>query len=449
MTQRDRFLPNIGAGSRVSAETAMIDRFQLKVGRWYAHGTRDEISAKWSLLSAHEVETSSGTTVPWFQSRNFRSDYRRLHLSFRSTGRGPQNIGPRPLLSGNIFGQLLGRNIPGSVQEARCAIEIDATWNLSRFLQAHELFIRTKDGKRGFTAHNFPNAIEPKPEWWRNERPLVVCDNLIIGDEFRYRFVMNRPLETHLSNYVAGTLATFVQALQQHELIENNSANVSDFSPEDYQLGDIEFYWEFNHDTPITFVDTLTHFLPRVAKRMRVTRAQIERTEREVSHQSQSATIYLTRDRRLRVYAKTDRRVRFEVTFPDGYRSTSHRRSSFQSMEDFLLAVENLKAEAAQTLNDVFAHLWHWEEKHEMDATPDQLRAAIAAASETPFIATTIIHNLAKNGRLALAAGDPIRATVQRLAQSNPPVLKTLKSDRRIYVVERRFEYARRNLHMV
>ncbi|AXI53666.1 hypothetical protein C1J05_03320 [Sulfitobacter sp. JL08] len=298
-------------------------------------------------------------------------------------------------------------------------------------------------------SRGFPNAIEPQPDWWSEEQPLIPCDNLIIGNASRYKLARSKPFEEFLQDHVAGTLATFCDALIQNGLLQPNENEGPVFDPAEYKLGDIEFYWEFDHPTPITFVDTLTHFLPRVAKQMRVTKKDIDRTTREVSFQSQSATIYLTRKRQLRVYAKTNRRIRFEVEFPSGYRSTAHTRSTYNSFADFRNASSNLAREAADTLNKVLENLWGWVEPHELDATPEELRAAIVAASNDPFIATTLIHNLARWERIALSPGDPLRDTVRRLATGKSAVLRTLKSDRSIYVVTRRYEYARRQLGRV
>ncbi len=277
-------------------------------------------------------------------------------------------------------------------------------------------------------------------------------DNIIIGKSTRYTFVVNRPLEDHFRAYVAGTLVGLVSALNEcgferiSQDLEGPDTREVEQDPDRYRLGDIEFYWEFDHPTPVTLVDTLTHYLPRVAARMRVTKRDLERSIREVSQQSQSATVYLTRKRQLRIYAKTNRRVRMEVTFPDGYRSSTHRTSEYPNLAALTSAVNGLATEAADTLNTVLDHLWKWTDIQEAAPTPDQLRAEIARAARNPFDATTIIYNLAKHGRIALAAGDGLRETVVRLTRIKQPVLQTVGRGSSIYEVTPLYEYARRNL---
>ncbi len=451
MTQRERLVPKIGPRTRVSPDNAMIDRFELRVDGWQAEGTRPELATRFGNLSAWQVETASGDLSNIFQDAELSADRSRYYLIFRKSGRGPNRNVVHPLISGQVVVQILSAATSSLETVSRCVFHIDGSWNLTRFLQAHEFPRKTKL-HRPQAASVFPFVIEPKPDWWRWEMPLVADDNIIIGKGSRFAFALSQPVEEHLRTYVGGTLGLFVQQLiacdvLPAELPEDTPDNIYD--PREYALGDIEFYWEFDHEAPIAFVDTLTHYLPRVAKRMRVTRKHLDQIGAEVSEQSQSATIYLTRKRQVKVYAKTNRRVRFEVTFPDGYRSKNHRRSTFGTLEELVTAVSRLKIEAADTLNDVLANLWNWVDPHNLDATPDQLRAAIVAAAEDPFVATAIIYNLAKHGRIALKKGDPLRPTVRRLAKLSRPVLRTLSTDRDIYVVERRFEYARRNLRLV
>lgn len=451
MTQRERFVPEIRPDTRVSPDNVMIDRFELRVDGWQAEGTRSELSARFGNVSAWRVDTASGDLANIFHDAEFSPDRTRYYLTFRKSGRGPDRNVVHPLVSGQVAVQILSGAAFSPETVTRCAFHIDGTWNLTRFLQAHE-FHRLSKTRGPHEVRFFPLVIAPQSDWWRDELPLVPDDNVIIGKNRRFSFALSQPLEQHLRNYVGGTLGIFVQHLVDCDVLpvaSSPNSTGSIYEPTEYSLGDIEFYWEFDHETPIAFVDTLTHYLPRVAKRMRVTRKQLGRIETEVSLQSQSATIFLSRNRQVKVYAKTNRRIRFEVTFPDGYRSTTYRRSTYGTLEEFIAAVSHLKAEAADTLNDVFSNLWNWVDPHRLDATPDQLRAAIVSAAEDPFVATTIIYNLAKHGRIALKPGDPLRPTVKRLAKLSRPVLRTLRTDRNVYVVERRFEYACRNLRLV
>ena len=457
MKQRDRFLPRMGIDTRVSPDTAMIDRFELKVGGWQADGTRTAFSTRFGDLSGWAVETATGASMNIFQDADLSPDRSRYYLTFRKSGRGPNRNKIHPLVSGQVIVELLGGGITDPNALVRCDIRMDSSWNLTRFLQAHEFQRRTLV-VRPRTTGRFPLVIEPQADWWRNEMPLIPDDNMIIGKQSRYGFALSRTLEEHLTNYVGGTLGAFVQELVGHEILPTlpHQADTQDgreaasvYDPSEYRLGDIEFYWEFDHETPITFVDTITHYLPRAAKRMRVTRKHLDQIETEVSQQSQSATIYLTRNRQLKVYAKTNRRVRFEVTFPDGYRSTTQTTSTFLTLHEFVAAASNLKLEAAATLNEVLDNLWVWIDPHEVDPTPNQLRAAIVAAANDPFVATTIIYNLARHGRIALKPGDPLRDAVHRLSKPSRAVLITLPTDRNVFIVEPRYEYARRNLRMV
>lgn len=442
---RARLVPAIDCSTRVSPDDALIDRFQLLVGEWRVRGTREAISERLSMLSGHEVDDAFGETVNLFQSENF--DYYRwkFDLSFWRGGRGRNTLVRRPLISGRVSANIVQGSGGGRTDDAQCAVRINGTWNLTRFIQAHE-FALSRQGNLVSKNAGVPLAVSPRPDWWKTERPLALCDNVVIGKWWRYRFAKSRPAEEFLSDYVSTFVTDFIQAMTDRELLPEDPGLNRSNEPAEFRLGDIEFYWEFDHKSPIVLIDTLTHFLPRVAKRMRVTRRNLDRMVREVSQQSQSATIYLTRKREVRFYAKTNRRVRFEVCFPDGYLTGQRRSPSFSSIGALSDTVALLKSEAAETLNEVLSNLWEWIDPDDFNPTPDQLRQEVILAARNPFDATTIITMLMGKGRISLEPGDGLRPAVRRLATKKNPVLRTLEMDRGTYVVTPQYEYARRNL---
>ena len=218
MTQRRRFAPRIAAGTRVSPENAMIDRFELQVGGWRGDGTRSSLAAGFGNMSALTVETALGSPVNLFQDADISSERSRYYLTMRKSGRGPNRRVLKPLISGQIIAQFLRGSINTPDAPAMCTIRVDGSWNLTRFLQAHEFQSRT-NVFRPRTRGNFPLAIEPQDDWWRSELPLVDDDNVIIGKKARYGFALSRPIEEHLANYVSGTLAIIAQSLVDNEIL--------------------------------------------------------------------------------------------------------------------------------------------------------------------------------------------------------------------------------------
>ncbi|MDA5095011.1 hypothetical protein O2N63_13050 [Aliiroseovarius sp. KMU-50] len=421
----------------------MIDRFQLTLGHWRVTGTRSDLAEGFSLLSGHEVTTATGEHVPLFKSREFRSDRWKHELDIRGSGRGRGTLGLRPLLSGKLVARIRGGNPFDSGSIAQAQIQLEGSWNLSRFIQAFELRTRTRlDRPR--SNGQVPLAIASNNEHFCEERPLILDDNVILGKASRYGFALSRPVEVFLADYVSGFAENLSQAMLDRNILALEGYSSAGHELNDFRLGDIEFYWEFSHARPINLVDTLTHFLPRAAVRMRVTRKQLDRMHREVSQQSQCATIYLSRNRQVKVYAKTSRRIRFEVTFPSGYRSESHRVSTFASLVDLTHAVAQLKLEASETLNSVFENLWAVSSPQDHDPTPDQLRRKIVDAAENPLDAETIISALALHGRIAMVAGDGLRPAIRKLAGQG--VLETRQVSRDVYVATRPYNYAVRNL---
>lgn len=445
---RERMIPPIHADTRVSPDTAMVDRFELEVGPWRAIGTRSAIATRLSMLTDHEVDSARGERVQFFKKATFQ-DVRWKHtLEFRGVQRGKSAVTLHPLASGRLVGKMRLANGTGENAEMFCTLRLEATLNATRFLQAHE-FARLRRYQRPQTNGVIPLAIAQRDDWWRNERPLEVSDNLIIGKWLRYHFALSRPVEVVVAEYVNAVVSNLTQAMVDRELLlEDPGLNRSNNPPE-YRLGDIEIYWEFDHDNPIAFVDVLTHYLSRTAQRMRITRRRLKEAVRQVSQQSQSATIYLTRKRELRVYAKTNRRVRFEVGFPDGYITARERSATFDNVRDLAEEVATLKREAADTLNGVLENLWEDGGPEEFDFTPEHLRNLIARAAGNPFDATTITEMLTRHGRVSLQKGDGLRSAVRWLATRRYPVLTTLDTDRNTYVVTPPYEYARRNLDSV
>jgi len=137
---------------------------------------------------------------------------------------------------------------------------------------------------------------------------------------------------------------------------------------------------------------------------------------------SRSLLIVLPRGRTLRIYAKTNKRIRFEIIHdlskPSVCRllTSDECRKTTESLDELLTWFERLAEDAAECLNEVFDYIEEFSQPVEPSATPYDLIFQITATVRDETRAKAILDLLVENGSVRIGrAGSPLLADVQKL----------------------------------
>jgi hypothetical protein len=184
-------------------------------------------------------------------------------------------------------------------------------------------------------------------------------------------------------------------------------------------LYEVETYWEFSSGDPITDVLNLRHPFRSLAPGLRRIRSH-PNVDETVDRNCVTLTADLSPGKQLRIYAKTNRRVRVEVIHTVGrnkYRVAGGRTT--ESWDCLPQMIENLAEDAAATVRWTFAHFRNQTCIAPSNLTADDLLLEIGVHSRDASTAKTIRGMLVEFGGIA-AAGNPdrIARALQRLTKS-------------------------------
>lgn len=421
------------ADTRVSADTAQIDRIELSFGDWALVGEVDAIVAGMNELYHVELQTPSNTALPLFKGELIDGPTAFRNVKFAKNKTTDSLTSPHILIAG--AGQIVSWSTQRSARrpDEKARIRFRTQLNLTRFLQA-------QDTKR-FTRLDRPKVaggerltIEPLPSWYEDEIPLMPATNIIIGPDRKYAFALKEKRTTQFARY-----AGMVDHLLSHEVsrVINGPTAQAVLLPS-YTLHGIEFYWEFDQQDAISYVVGLRQTLLTASSDLTEDTYPVENPSLRVESQSPSYKIKLTKFSSLKVYAKTNRRVRIEVSFRDDGISTATKvgkingRRSHQSLTGITALLPLLATKAARHVNRLLQSIAA-EPPPPSNHTALQLVLAITREAEHPYVAETIISALVSLGRIALYKNDPLRDAVHRLKERG--ILRTHPPRTPTYIV--------------
>ncbi|MFQ1700016.1 hypothetical protein ACJ5NV_05415 [Loktanella agnita] len=422
----------------------MIDRMVLKIGGWRTTHSRDDILSAIYHLGHMTVEGDETGEVNFFQQRQPRTQFFRQSLPLRGTGQGQGTSGVSPIVAGELTIQMMPPMRSGGVHNdelVHAVTTLHGKFNPTRWIMAQRPIADHQQRTVG-CVHPFALAIARKDDWWRCEIPYVENNNVIMGADARFGFARSKSAEEHLCDYVSHTVASLTQNLVEVGLTEE-----SDVDPNEFILGDIEFYWEFAADDPISLVETLKYYLTAVSGESgtdpRSVIFEVEEGNRFagpfIVSDSRSALVRSSpsfwfkgrRGVRFKVYAKTDRRLRFEVCLSPEYRPQGVPRRSFDSIAALVEGTRLLKVYAAQLMNAVLDDALSSFSNDETFATRESFVSMIVAHSDNSEIAHAILSELRAFGRVAPYPKDLRYRTLRRLRTAG--VLQIPKSAPRVY----------------
>ena len=430
--RRSDFIRSIPRGERLSSDDAFIDRVKLDFGSWRLSGREDEILACMNEFREQAVEDENGNSIPLFRHGIIESIYQRPKIYFDAQSEGRFSFDRRLLINGEVDWALhhhQGRRRRSN----RNALHFNTTLNLTRYVQAQSAQVQTRPHGRPMPQPTL--VITPQENWYQNEKPLVPCTNLIIGRQPFYTHAQNKPVSEHLANYLRHVDKTIEGVMSS--VFENLPV-----APERdlyFSLQEIEFYWEFDHPSPIDYVQSIAPRMRRIGERIYEDEMPA-RVEHVVNRQSPSIKVPLYSGVFLKVYAKTDRRVRFEIEFKSeaiseitcGGQTSSTRYAIVQKATE-------LSEQAAYFLNEVRSIVFE-DDPSTSSLTVTSLLHAICQHTATAYQAEAVVASLVAFDRLCLSDHDPIAPAVRTLCDTG--VLERVPSRRRTYTVTATYRQA-------
>lgn len=426
IVRRSDFVVPLHADTRVSAGTAQIDRIELSFGDWALVGDEEAIVAGMNELYHIELQTPSNTTLPLFRGELIDGPTAFRNVKFAKNKTTDSLTSPHILIAG--AGQIVTWSTQRSARrpDEKARIRFRTQLNLTRFLQAQDTK-RVTRLDRPKVAGEERLTIEPHASWYEHEIPLMPATNVIIGPDRKYAFAMKETRTTQFARY-----AGIVDRLLANEVTQaiNGPSAQAQFLPS-YTLHGIELYWEFDQDDAISYLVGLRQSLLATSRDIMEDTYPIENPSFRIEGQSPSYKIKLTKYSSLKVYAKTNRRVRFEVSFrDDGINiatkvGPSNGRRTHQSLAGISALLPLLATKAARHVNLLLQSITA-EPTPSSNHTSLQLVLAITREAGHPYVAETIISALVALGRVALFKNDPLRDAVHRLKergilQTDPP----------------------------
>lgn len=434
LRHREDFVRPLTPGLQVSPSSGMVDRAEVSFGNWELPGTIQEVTQGLNQLRNFPFHTHDDREIPLF--RHGQVDGRRLHpeVYFDSgTEEDDRITGERPLISGRIS-WVPRRSIPVDQRSEHKQLRFDATVNITRFIQAQVTRpVRSDDGIR---LRHIPTLVmSPREHWYREEAPLVPSTNVIAGSVLKYSEALRRPASEHFTRL----MALWTAQLDHSVCWAFSELPSTPVQHPNFSLREIEYYWEFDSENAIDFVQAIARPMSSLSGTIYVGGERVRLPEHTVEFQSPSVKVVLARDVTLKAYAKTLQRVRFEVTFGKrgiedslGRRRVSPRRTA-TGIEELAEKVAVLQSAATDYFNEALPRILPSKPPESTLEVMDLLTRIGVCADGDARIAETIASALANFGRVEPYANDPIYPAVSRLRRTH--VLESVRRRSRVNVV--------------
>lgn len=412
MTNRATFLHSFEDDLQVSGERAFIDRFRISLGDWGLYGTEENACETLTNLRMEEVKTPEGECIPLFSGDPIVSFKQRLNIKFASANDDNKMANVSPLIAGRVAYSDRYRR-PEELKGATSTIQFNASLNLTRFIQAQKFKLRTPVVRPPRLLTPRCLAIDTDMSWFKDEVPLQKSTNLLIGPWTKYADALARPVRTHMSRYLRIVEGVLDRALRRSTRDGVTPPSRSKY----YSLQEIEFYWEFDCDSPIQYV---TGALPKIrgmSDRFFEGQVEIQDDAQAVlitEFQSPSIKAKIAKGTWLRVYAKTTRRVRFEILLEASVIGSKGGGQTAATRKALCDKIGVLSDYSASKFNPILAALQR-SPSPSSTLTAIRLLSEINLCANDPYLAEAIIGSLVCFDRVALYNNSPFKTAVHDL----------------------------------
>lgn len=408
MTPQPTPVPNYFTDLTFDAQSAKQDRILLDIRGWALEGTLDQFN-QFSLALSGELDFPEGTRR-LFNTRSGTVSWPKWKIAGGEREGGTRLRDGTPLFSGSLGGRSSVHPVARSVWHLHAKLALNPTrWlrsqpyikvdaaNVEEWRQSPVLMFASEAGLR-----------------FDGEKSLRRGTNVIIGPR-REAMARSYLWPMQLDRYHEAVLATLNDALVAAAAKSGMALRQSELT---YSLREIETYWEFKTERPIDEVLNVEMPLRALASKSHVRWRKLApealgTVEVGTADNSPVLRLKLSAGTEARIYAKTTRRVRFEVV-----RKTKQRRESFTAVspDRFAHWVDDASSHAATALTNLWAAYEEMAAKSSSKSFPRyRLVADIISYLDGKGAAWQIVAQLAQNGRLVRYEGSPHAVHIDRL----------------------------------
>jgi hypothetical protein len=268
--------------------------------------------------------------------------------STNTRGRGSR-VGP--LISGHLAGTARPNSVSDGGDEAiKFAIYLKA--NPTRFA-AYQRYSILPDSSGRFALLRDRFFCRPRHQATEDEHPLELglIDNVIVGQNAEKVTGATWPLV--VDRYFSSILAHVREAIDRAGARYQSEVLWQPI----IRLKRVESYWEFPSIDPLAEMTTLSDLAGRTVKALRGDIFELEGRGTELNGDATSLTIKLANKRLLRIYAKTNRRIRVEVVhnFPEARQSIVG--PNRHTLDSLPVALRQLAVDASTACHIVLAEM--------------------------------------------------------------------------------------------
>lgn len=231
-----------------------------------------------------------------------------------------------------------------------------------------------------------------------------------------YRQFWRRPSQTHRRFF------EIVRGALQHEIDRAGATSCTIFrtnTDSRYSIQKLETYWEFLHDSPSRLVSSLKNHLIKFSRKGFHVRAYPQRSlsRESLNKNCLSITVPLARGEDLVIYAKTNRRVRFEIR--QDFRANSKclgNRITASSVRRLNEVLNQARIHCAARMNEVFEYMRNQTAVESDAVSVTSFLADLASALRTSQYFPDILSILLSHGKIERVAA--LDAEIQALRKA-------------------------------
>lgn len=430
MTTVSDVLPPYNDECEIVPALGRQDKILLHVGRWRITGTVSEMGEfRNSLPSINPVD---GTPRRLFAGQRAQERYWRF------------NVLSAPLFSG----VLLVRHQVDPFGHAYYIVSLDLGMNPTRWVANQSTRITQRPFAEWMEVP--PDMFAESDPYLGNEVPLVAGDNVVLGMPRDLLKAHPARWDVQLRRYWNGIVDLVERWLQQSA----DDANCQfQRIGEHINIKEIETHWEFSCDRPLEEMLRLERAVRRVAASSETNWMSISQEAREhigplanssigAEDNSPRIKMMLERGTSLRIYAKTSRRLRFEVVFVCAEARAAFPTHTATNWATLFIWLERARTLGAEYLSDILPSIRAAQLPPEPGKRSYELVADIFRATSDAAMSQAIVEALIANGRVVNYRGGSMTAVIRRLCSRNILYRLGRQSTDNIYVVTTQYQQA-------